>query len=42
MRAAPSTTRPAILSSLSRNVVNSAAFQKECLGAAARSVCSSQ
>jgi len=42
MRAVPSTTRAAILIKRSRNVANSAVFQHERLGAAARRVCSSQ
>src|ERR1700681_3072784 len=42
MRAAPSTTRAAILISRTRSVVNSAVLQEERLGAAARRVWSSQ
>src|ERR1700758_3120375 len=42
MRAAPSTTRAAILISRNRSVVNSAVLQEERLGAAARRVWSSQ
>jgi len=42
MRAAPSTTRAASLIKRSRKVANSAVFQHERLGAAARRVCSSQ
>src|SRR5579863_2336098 len=42
MRAALSTTRVAILINRPRSVANSAVFQSERLGAAARNVCRSQ
>src|SRR5579872_487420 len=42
IRAAPSTTRAAILISRNRSVVNSAVLQAECFGAAERRVWSSQ
>ena len=42
MRAAPSTTRAAILIRRTRKVLNSAFAQNEFFGAAARKLCSSQ